>query len=84
MFFVYVIKNKNDKIYVGQTFNLEIRLKRHNGLLKNKAKSFTNKNKGVWNLIYKEIFKTRKEAVIREKELKSAQGRKFIKNFILK
>ncbi len=83
MFDVYVIRNfiKN-KIYIGHTSNLRNRLKRHNGILKNNPKSFTNKNKGIWNLIYKEEFKTRQEAINREKQLKSYQGRKYIKNNI--
>ena len=35
---------------------LKERLEGHNGKLKNKAKSFTNKNDGGWKLIYKEEF----------------------------
>jgi len=80
MFFVYVVKNNiSNKFYIGQTSDLENRIKRHNGILKNKAKSFTYKNKGLWELIYKEVYNTRKEAMGREKQLKSYQGRKFIK-----
>ena len=82
-YFVYVIKNnKNNKIYVGQTSNLKNRLNRHNCLLKNKTTSFTSKNKdsGLWEIIYSEELNTRKEAIIREKQLKSYQGRLFIKN----
>lgn len=83
MFIVYAIYNKlRDKIYIGYTSNLVKRLKRHNGLLKNKASSYTCKNKGNWVLIYKEKFKTKEEAIKREKELKSYQGRKFIRNLI--
>ncbi|MFA6145706.1 MAG: GIY-YIG nuclease family protein [Patescibacteria group bacterium] len=85
MFYVYTIYNSiRDKIYIGQTANLDERLKRHNKILKNKSTSFTNKNSGNWKLIYKEEFKTRQEAIKREKELKSFQGRKFIKNLIKK
>jgi putative endonuclease len=86
MFYVYVIKNSlNGKIYIGQTSNLEKRLKRHNGQLFNKRKSFTYKNKGSgeWILVYKEEFEERKDALKREKELKSFQGRKFLKDKIL-
>lgn len=83
MFFAYVIKNDKNKIYIGHTSDLEQRLDRHNGLLKNRAKPYTNKNYfGGWNVIYKEKFETRKEATIREKQLKSYQGRLFIKNLI--
>ena len=85
MFYVYAIWNKiRNKIYIGQSSNLKERLKRHNGLLKNKLKSYTNKNSGEWLLIHQEEFEIRKAAIIREKELKSYQGRKFIRSLINK
>jgi len=81
MYFVYAIYNQHHKkIYIGQTINLNERIMLHNnGSFTN---SFTNRFKGIWRLIYKERFKTRKEALIREKQLKSFQGRKFIKSYI--
>lgn len=42
-------------------------------------KSFTYKNSGLWELVYKEDFKIRAEAIKREKELKSRKGREFIR-----
>ena len=76
MFYVYVIKNKTTgKIYIGQTSNLEKRLKRHNQLLPTKKSSYTKINKGPWQLVYKEIFKTRKEVIKREKIIKSNKGK---------
>ena len=81
-YYVYVIQNDKNKIYIGQTGNLEKRLKRHNGVLPNKNSSYTSINKGSWKLVYKEHFGSRGEAVKREKELKSYQGRQFIKNYI--
>jgi len=81
-FFVYIIKNSvTKKRYIGQTDNLQKRLDRHNGILPNKKTSFSSKNVngGLWQIVYQEIFKTRKEAIIREKELKSGKGREFIK-----
>lgn len=83
MFYIYAIKNDNNKIYIGHTGNIEERIKRHNGVLKNKAKSYTNKNHcGEWKIIHQEIFKTRVEAMTRERQLKSYQGRQFIKRLI--
>lgn len=83
MYKVYAIYNQErNKIYIGHTANLEDRLKRHNGTLPNKAKSFTSKNSGIWQLVYQETFNTREEARNREKELKSYQGREFIKKVI--
>jgi len=85
MFTAYTIYNTAlDKIYIGYTSDLENRLKQHNGILKNKTSSFTSKNKGSWVLIYKEIFATRKEALKREKELKSYRGREFVRKLINK
>ncbi|MDD5749911.1 MAG: GIY-YIG nuclease family protein [Patescibacteria group bacterium] len=84
MFATYVIYNKDkNKIYIGQTANLKQRLDRHNNKLPNKTTSFTSKNKGRWLLVHKEYFAERKQAINREKELKSAQGRKFIQNLII-
>ncbi len=54
---------------------------RHNKELPSKLKSFTVKQRGPWNLIYKEEFDTRIEAMRREKELKSSRGREFLKQF---
>ncbi|MFZ2188908.1 MAG: GIY-YIG nuclease family protein [Candidatus Moraniibacteriota bacterium] len=83
MFKVYVIYNKEkDKIYIGQTSDLENRILRHNGELKNKKTSFTSKNNGSWKLIHEESFEIRQDAMKREKELKSCQGRKFVRNLI--
>ena len=75
----YVARNDKGKIYIGQTNNLEKRLKRHNGKLPNKKTSFTSINKGIWKVVYKETFNTRIEAIKREKQLKGSRGRQFIK-----
>ena len=79
MYNVYAIQNNTGKIYIGYTAKLEDRLKRHNGLLKNKKKSFTYKNRGEWKLIFTEEYLIRSEAIAREKQLKTYQGRQFIK-----
>lgn len=83
MFTVYVIRSQStDKIYIGQTDNLEKRLKRHNKELFYNKKSYTAKNNGPWKLIYEETFKTRVEAIKREKVLKSHVGRDYIRSVI--
>ena len=82
-FIIYALYNKfRNKIYIGHTSDLEKRLKRHNGLLASKQSSFTAKNSGVWEIVHHEFFNTREEATKREKELKSYQGRMFIKKLI--
>lgn len=78
--FVYVLYNSDkDRIYIGQTNNIERRLWEHNKKLGN---HFTAKVSGEWKLVYQEEVKSRTEAIKREKQLKSYQGRKFIKNLI--
>ena len=79
MFYVYVIESEStDKIYIGQTSDLEKRLKQHNDPC-NDFSEYTKKNKGPWKLLYKEEVETRVDALKREKFLKSGQGRNFIK-----
>jgi len=75
MFYIYILKNKDGKIYIGQTNNLIDRLRRHNsGLMK------STKFGLPWGIIHSESFNTRFEAVKREKNLKGGQGREWIKN----
>ena len=81
-YFVYVIKNEKDKIYIGQTNDLEKRLQRHNNKLPHKTKSYTSKMGGAWSLIYHEELQTRQDVLSREKQLKSYQGIEFIKSII--
>lgn len=81
MFWIYALYNRGSKkIYIGQTSNLEKRLELHKE--REFKKSFTARFKGEWQLIYKERVENRKEALKREKQLKSYQGRQFIKQFI--
>ena len=80
MLYVYALFNKTEqKIYIGQTGNIEQRVAEHN---KKRGNHFTSKIEGEWILIYKEEVKDRKEALLREKQLKSYQGRQFIKKHI--
>ena len=79
MFTTYVLySRKYDKIYVGQTSDLERRIEQHNS-----GKHRYTKRYIPWQVIYTEQFQTRSEAMIREKELKSHQGRNFIRNKLL-
>ena len=81
MFYVYAIYNvKHQKIYVGQTGDLEERLRAHND--KTFKNSYTASFDGSWELIYKEDCKDRQSALKREKQLKSYRGREFIKQHI--
>ena len=77
-FYVYMLKSIGVKsvTYVGYTKNLKQRLFLHN---KGKGAKFTRGRK--WKLIYKEIFKTKKEAISREYYIKNNRSeRNKIKN----
>jgi len=76
MFIVYVLHSQNfDKNYVGYTSDIEKRLFAHNHPSnKGWTKSFQ-----PWKIIYTEEFVKKKDAMIREKQLKSSKGREFIR-----
>ncbi len=79
MFTVYVLYSKDyDKIYIGFTSNLEQRLLSHNELGK---KGWTIKFR-PWQLVHTEVFQLKSEAMLREKQLKTAAGRNFIWSLI--
>ena len=78
MFYVYMLKSKSSKpiTYVGYTNNLKSRLNLHNS---GKGAKFTRGRQ--WKLIYKEIFKSKKEAISREYYIKNNRNlRNKIKN----
>lgn len=80
MFIVYAIYNKlAKKYYIGQTECIERRLKQHND---HTFVGYTSSFQGEWILIYNESVATRSEALRREKQLKSGNGRKYIKTYI--
>ena len=82
-FFIYILRSKsNNKIYIGHTSNLNKRLSQHNNPNRPFG-GYTKLNKGPWEIVYKEVFITRNEAKKREKQLKSARGRKFIHEEVL-
>ncbi|WP_321370186.1 GIY-YIG nuclease family protein [uncultured Draconibacterium sp.] len=71
---VYALFSKDyNKIYIGITSDLEKRLFTHNNLPKGWTAKFR-----PWIIIYTEEFDSKKEALQREKQLKSARGREFI------
>ena len=75
MYIVYILKScKDQKRYIGVTQDLRRRIFEHNG---GKVKS--TKNRRPLELIHKEEFRTKKEALIKEKFFKSGQGRQYIK-----
>ena len=81
MFTVYVLHSRfHDKIYIGYTSNLKQRFLSHNQL---GNKGWTIKFR-PWVIIHTELFELKSQALLREKQLKSAAGRRFIREHILK
>jgi putative endonuclease len=77
---VYVLFSPEYKqIYIGYTSDLKARLLSHNQL---STKGWTIKFR-PWTLVHHELFESKKEAMTREKQLKSAKGREWIRRNIL-
>ncbi len=75
MFTVYILYSPSfDKIYIGYTSDMENRLVSHNEMA---TKGYTIKYR-PWKVAYTEEVSLKTDAIKREKQLKSAQGRKFI------
>ena len=73
---VYVIYSpKFNRIYKGHTNDIETRLKQHNSGAVRSTRPFI-----PWIIIYTEAFKTKAEAISREKYFKSAAGRRYLKD----
>ena len=83
IYYVYMLKSKSVKpvTYVGYTNNIVKRISLHNS---GKGAKFTRGRK--WTLIYKEKFKSKKEAISREYYIKNNKPlRKKIKeNYLWK
>ena len=70
MFFTYILKSEKDGgYYYGSTSSLENRLISHNA---GKVKS--TKGRRPWKIHYFEKYKTRRDAVMRERFFKTIDG----------
>lgn len=75
MFYTYILQSKKDrKFYTGYTDNLKDRLALHNA-----GKIASTKNRLPVKLVYYEACLNQQDATHREKYLKSAWGKRFIK-----
>jgi putative endonuclease len=80
MFWAYILFSKADKkLYVGQTANLAKRLALHD-----KGLVSATKLRRPLTLIHSESYTTRKEAMAREKFMKSLWGARFKKSLVAK
>ncbi|NOU62392.1 GIY-YIG nuclease family protein [Marinifilum caeruleilacunae] len=79
MFDVYVLYfPQYDKIYIRYTSDLQARFLSHNELA---TKGYTIRYR-PWEILYTESFHTKQESMKRERQLKSHQGRNFIRELI--
>ncbi|MBA7497341.1 hypothetical protein ES704_00069 [subsurface metagenome] len=76
MFYTYIlISEKDDKFYVGYTDNLKRRIVQHNdGCVE------STKYRRPLKLIYYEVCLNQKDALHREKYLKTTYGKRYIRN----
>lgn len=78
MLTVYIMRNEStEKYYIGFTSNIRDRLKHHNS----GASRFT-RGKGPWKLVYQEHYQNKREAWLREKQIKSYKGGNAFKKLI--
>ena len=76
-YYVYVICSDEGFRYIGQTGDLERRLGEHNSGMSHSTKHGTN-----WKVVHLEEFETRKEAMKRERYLKTSAGRKYLDSVV--
>ena len=75
MFYVYVLKSlKDGKFYTGYTNNLERRFDEHNAGL-----SKATKHRGPFELVYYEASRNSKDALHRERYLKTTYGKRYLR-----
>jgi putative endonuclease len=75
MHYVYVLRSTTDNgFYIGYSANLRKRFSEHVT-----GGSFATSHRGPWKLIYYEAYVEQRDALGREKYLKSGSGRKFLK-----
>ena len=75
-YYIYVLQSKKDlNFYTGYTANLHARLKRHNN-----GEVTSTKNRAPFELIYWEGCLNQQDATRREKYLKTAWGKRYIKS----
>ena len=74
MYYVYLLKLKDNTIYTGRSDDLKRRIAEHQA-----GKVNSTKYKHPVKLIYYEAFLNKKDAVMRELYLKTGDGRREVK-----
>jgi putative endonuclease len=78
MHYIYMIKNKNDQLYIRVTQNPQKRLATHN----NKNGALFTKNKFPFRMVFLEQYSTLAEA--RKREIQIKKWRRDKKEFLIK
>ena len=79
-YFVYILVNHSlDRLYIGQTKDMNERLDRHN-----KGYVRSTKNHRPWKVLFCKNFPSRSEAVVAERKLKNLKSRRRTLNWIVK
>lgn len=75
---VYILQSQSTgRYYVGQTTDIARRLKEHNS-----GEVGSTSPHVPWDLMYREEFSTRSEAVRRERQIKGRKRRAFIESLV--
>ena len=78
MYYVYLIKSlKNARYYVGQTQDLEERVKRHN-----QGRNISTKSYMPWQLRWWKGYETRSDAIKVETKIKGIKKRVEVEKFL--
>jgi putative endonuclease len=75
-FYLYILQSESTRRFY-KTQDVPERVAYHNA---NYSKSL--KNRGPWRLVYTEQYKTRSEALLRERQLKSWKDRRMIEKLL--
>ena len=79
MYFTYILESiSSGRLYIGQTNNIDDRLRRHN-LGHNKS----TRGRGPWKLLHSKQFSTRSEAMFLERKLKSFKNPEKVMDWII-
>ena len=80
MYYTYILKSlKNNKYYIGYSSDIDRRLERHNN-----GKVKYSMIYRPWIIYYFERFEDKRDAILRERQIKSWKSRKMIEKLKLK
>ena len=80
MYYTYILYSiSKSKFYIGQTNDIDDRLKRHNNGLSTSTKS------GIpWKIVYYIVFNSRSEAVLLETKIKKRGAKRYLEDIAFK